>query len=337
MRTTRAFEHGENAFGGRYIKPGFARAPEDDLLFALGWPHARYLIEGHPDDRITDPAAVEKTVFRPQVGLDVPRDIAMRRIRAFSSYAKGPDGKLRQGALRAMQNRDPMNEEEARIFVLEHLAGRSLGMKQLEIVFLLEAVAGPDVIAEAITTAFEKTPDAQLVDHAIDKSTWAFALGFVLLRASAPLSTSLRERLEAILVRCPKENVNTHSIANVLDQVLHQSKASLRSDHTDQSMLLHFIDEPEATVRGQLAASARPWGGAVYARMVFLGGEDVLDYYKKHYDKVKDAADQRAIVAQLGRIASPKIRDLFDEMSEKSKAETEARAWLDQNRSSSYR
>jgi hypothetical protein len=67
--------------------------------------------------------------------------------------------------------------------------------------------------------------------------------------------------------------------------------------------------------------------------MVFLGGEDVIDYYKKHFDKVKDSADQKAIVAQFGRIASPKVRELIDAMSEKSKAETEARAWLDENRS----
>jgi hypothetical protein len=66
--------------------------------------------------------------------------------------------------------------------------------------------------------------------------------------------------------------------------------------------------------------------------MVFVGGEDVIDYYKKHFDKVKDAADQRAIVAQFGRISSPKVRDLMEAMSEKSKAENDARAWLDQNR-----
>ncbi len=67
--------------------------------------------------------------------------------------------------------------------------------------------------------------------------------------------------------------------------------------------------------------------------MVYLGGEDVIDYYKKQYDKVKDAAEQKAIVAQFGRIASPKIRELIEAMSEKSKAENDARAWLDENRS----
>jgi hypothetical protein len=333
VRTTRAFEHGENAFGAKYIKRGFARAPDDDLLFALGWPHARYLIEGHPDDLLTDPAAIEKAVFRPQVGLDVPRGIALRRIRAFSSYALGPDGKLRQGAVRAMLNADPMSEDDAKTFVHEHLAGRALGTKQLEIIFLLEAVAGPEAIATAITEAFEKAADAQLLDHAADKSTWAFGLGFLLLRASAPVSAALHDRLEAIMARCPKEDVNSHSVANVLDQVLHQAKASLRSDHTDQAMLLHWIDETPEAVRAQLAANMRPFGGAVYARMVLLGGEDVIDYYKKHFDKVKDSADQKAIVAQFGRIASPKVRELIDAMSEKSKAETEARAWLDENRS----
>jgi hypothetical protein len=332
-RTTRAFEHGENAFGARYIKPGFARAPEDDLLFALGWPHVRYLIEDHPDDLLTDPAAIEKAVFRAQVGLDVPRAIALRRIRAFASFANGPDGKLRQGAVKAMQNRDPFTEAEAKTFVLEHLAGRALGTKQLEIAFLLEAFAGPDAIAEAITEAFETATDAQLIDHAVDKSIWAFALGFLLLRASAPLSVALRARLETVMARCPKDNVKSHSIANVLDEVLHQMNASLRSDHTDQS-LLHCVDASPEVIRAQLHASIRPWGGCVYARMVFLGGDEVIEYYKKHCDKVKDAADQKAIVAQFGRIASPKIRELIELMSEKSKAETEARAWLDQNRPS---
>ena len=333
VRTTRAFEHGENAFGAKYIKSGFARAPDDDLLFALGWPHVRYVIEGHPDDLVTDPAAIEKAVFRPLIGLDVPREIALRRIRAFSSYALGPDGKLRQGAMRAMQNRDPMTEDDAKTFVLEHLAGRSLGNKQLEIVFLLEAMAGPDAIAQAITAAFEQAADAQLLDHAVEKSTWAFALGFLLLRASVAVSVALRQRLEAILARCPKDNVNSHSIANVLDEVLHQSKASLRAEHTDQSLLLHWVDEPAPLVRAQLGSNGRPWCGAVYARMVFVGGEEVLDYYMKHYDKVKDSADQRAIVAQFGRLASPKVRELIEAMAEKSKAENDARAWLDANRS----
>ena len=333
VQATRAFEHGENAFGAKYIKSGFARTAEDDLLFALGWPHVRYLIDGHTDDLLTDPAAIEKTVFKTQAGLGVPRGIALRRIRAFAAYALGPDGKLRQGAARALLNDHPMSEGEATTFVAEHLAGRALGTKQLEIIFLLEAMAGPNAIAEAITKAFEDAADAQLLEHASDKSTWAFGLGFLLLRAEASYSIALRERLEAILRRCPKEDVNSHSVANVLDQVLHQSKASLRSDHTDQSMLLHWIDESPSAVREQLAASARPFGGAVYARMVFLGGEDVIDYYKKHYDKVKDASEQRAIVAQFGRIASPKVRELIEAMSEKSKAENDARAWLDENRS----
>lgn len=333
VQVTRAFEHGEGAFGAQYIKRGFARTPEDDLLFALGWPHVRYLIEGHTDDLLTDPVAIEKAVFRAQVGLGVPREIALRRIRAFSSYALGPDGKLRQGALRAMLNRDPMSEEEARTFVSEHLAGRALGTRQLDIIFLLEALAGPDAIAEAITKAFEEATDAQLLEHASDKSTWAFGLGFLLLRASASLSVALRERLEAIIARCPKDGVNSHSVANVLDQVLHQTKASLRNDHTDQSLLLHFIDEAPTVIRDQLAANARPFGGAVYARMVFLGGEDVIDYCKKHFDKVKDAAEKKAIVAQFGRIASPKIRELMEAISDRTNGESDARTWLDENRS----
>lgn len=242
VHTTRAFEHGEAAFGARYVKPGFARTPEDDLAFALGWPHVRSLIEGHPNDRITNEAQIEKVVFAPQVGLAVPREIALRRIRAFSSFANSPDGKLRPGALRAMQNRDPMTEEQAQTFVLEHLAGRSLGTKQLEVVFLLEAVAGPEAIAEAITTAFEKTQDAQLLDHAVDKSTWAFAVGFLLLRARTDVSLALRDRLKAIIARCPRHDVNKSSVANVLDQVLHQNAATLRSDPTDQSLLLHWVD-----------------------------------------------------------------------------------------------
>ena len=332
-RTTRAFEHGNDAFGARTIKPGFALTAEDDLLFALGWPHVRYVIDGHPADLVTDPAAIEKAVFRSQVGLDVPRGIAMRRIRAFAAFANGPDGKLRQGAVRALQNDARMSEDEAKAFVLEHLSGRSLGVQQLEIAFLLEAIAGPNAIAEAITTAFENAADAQLLDHAAEKSTWAFALGFLLLRASADVSIGLRQRLEAIMSRCPREDVNSHSVANVLDQVLHTSKASLRSDHTEQSLLLHWVGEAEA-VRAELDPKRRPFCGALYARMVFVGGEEVIDYYKKHYDKVREAPVQRAIVAEFGRIASPRIRELIAAMSEKSKAEDEAHAWLDRNRPS---
>ena len=332
VRTGRAFEHGEAAYGARNLKPGFARAPENDLLFALGWPHARYLIEDHPDDRSTTPAAVEKAVFKPQVGLGVARGIAMRRIRAFSSFANGLDGKPRPGVLRALQNSDPMTEAEAKTFVLEHLAGRSLGTKQLEIVYLLEAVAGPDVVAEAITTAFETSADAQLLTHGADRSLWAFALGFILLRTSASVSVALRERLEARMARCSKDDVNLHSVANVLDEVLHQSKASLRSEHTEQNLLLHWVDEPAESIVRELTSTRRPWCGSVYARMVFVGGEAVIDYYARQYDKVKDAAQQRAIVSELGLIASPKIDELISAMSEKSRAEKEARAWCDENR-----
>jgi hypothetical protein len=331
VHTTRAFEHGGSAFGARYIKQGFARTAESDLLFSLGWPHARYLIEGHPDDLHTNPAAIEKAVFRAQDGLGVPRGIALRRIRAFAAYSLGADGRPRPGVLRALENRDPMSDDDARTFVLEHLTGRTLGTKQLEIAFLLEAIAGPDVIAEAITTAFETTSDPQLLTHGKERSMWAFALGFILLRTSATLSIALRERLEARMERCSKHDVNSHSVANVLDEVLHQSKASLRSTHTEQSMLLHWIDEPAEVVVRELT-STRPWCGSVYARMVFVGGEDVIDYYAKQYDKVKDAAEQRAIVAQLGVIASPKISELMRAMSEKSKVEKEANAWLDANR-----
>jgi hypothetical protein len=326
LRTTRAFEHGENAYGARYIKPGFAREAGDDLLFALGWPHVHYIVDGHPDDLITDPKDLEKVVFRQQFDLDVPRDIAVRRIRSLGAFSKGPDGQQRPGALRAMQDREPIGEADAAAFVRDRIAARSLGSRQLEVALMLEAFAGPDAIAEAVTTAFEKATDAQLLEHAPEKSVWAFVLGFLLLRARAEVSIALRERLEAILVRCPKDNVNSHSVANVLDQVLRQSKARLRTDHTDQSMLLHYVDESAPLVVRELGA--RSWCGAAYPRMVFLGGDEVISYYTKHFEKVAEKAAQKVMVAQFGRIASPAIRELMEEMSNRSKAETEARDWL---------
>ena len=231
-----------------------------------------------------------------------------------------------------MMNRDPMTEEQAQTFVLEHLVGRSLGTRQFEVVFLLEAIAGPEAIAEAITQAFEKTPDAQLIDHAVEKSLWAFALGFLLLRVRTDVSLALRDRLRAILVRCPKHDVNKNSVANVLDQVIHQKDASLRSDHSDQKLLLHWVDQLPETIRKELEPNARPFCGAVFARMIFLGGEEVIDYYLKHYDKVKEAHLQKQIPAEVGRIAYPRVRELMEAMSEKSKAQKEARAWLDATR-----
>jgi hypothetical protein len=35
-------------------------------------------------------------------------------MRAFASHALGPDGKLRQGAVRAMLSNDPVSDERAR-------------------------------------------------------------------------------------------------------------------------------------------------------------------------------------------------------------------------------
>ncbi len=78
--STAAFKHGTSAYGARFVKKGFGFDDQEDLEWALGWPHVRRLVDGHPDD--ADPLGFE-SMGAHLYDIDFPREQAARRVRYY--------------------------------------------------------------------------------------------------------------------------------------------------------------------------------------------------------------------------------------------------------------
>jgi hypothetical protein len=125
--------------------------------------------------------------------------------------------------------------------------------------------------------------------------------------------------------------VHAASVATGLDVVLfgHRATHLNRFGYDD---LVCWDEAPAELVRERVRViEPDKWSFAVHPRLVFLGGEELLDLYTKKWPLLRDAEHQRDAVRLLTPIRSARLWPLMRELAEKSKAKKQARAWLDAN------
>jgi len=314
--------------GARLVRSGFARRPEDDLAFAIGYPHHCVLVGDVAGD---DDAALSAAISQEWLPR-ISRALAPRVARVFGLAPIGPEpvASARQQAMAA-----PLHAAEARKILAKRARGSSSG-KDSQLGFLLEALVGPEVVVGAVIEAIERFEAKELArwnGGAIQLLRWG--VGFALLRCPATVGAAFRARLEVVYARAVAAAKPDQSaqLRDMLDVVLHGAAGAERSGHRYQGPVspydLLFADDDPAYVVAQVQRHPieslwRPW-----ARLAFLGGEPVVAHYAGHWRKIRNGEDVRAFVRDFGKIDSPAVTRAIREIATTtSPAAADAAAWL---------
>jgi hypothetical protein len=332
-RTTQALEHGAAASGARYIKRGFATTEAGDLAFALGFPHLEYLIDDHPDDARAEMVAYERRSYR----LGWPRDVATRwcRVTASKGFKRTPQGatELDAAGKKAIKNSAPLSVDEV-MLSLKAMFSDTTSYEDLgELVRLYEAFVGPEPVATAIVDALEKAGNNVWNHQDHDRALVMHHLGFVLLRLPISLADKLRARLAGIFDRRVKALRNKElgprkgerGSLLALDLVLNgrvgcERSAERTEDAIEPADLVHIVDD-EPFVRE--AACQRI---SADARLVFLGGEAVLDRMLEGFARLRGLHGQ--MIGSFAEVASPKAIELLQRIAKGKEAPERAKAVL---------
>lgn len=323
---SRALEHGEKAFGARYLRPGFALTPELDLAFALGHGSAmgpvRLLGDLAPGAR------------RSHSYTQIPRNVAIAELRVTPKQFGAPVPHEASPA--------PIAEDEAQAIVRERLKNLSLQPIHFR---ALEAMVGPSCVLEAYLDGLEGI-DAQPWDTGRLVGFFPVLYG-LLLRTPARESMAARARLEMLFEKkkmmfaAANLDIALHGregIARVGYKYSTTYKSYGRSDKDEPSNVvdLCFCDGEPEFVASQFAALWAAFkfkvqaqmNGPSPARLFFLGGEKALEtelLVVDHYPGTK----QPEALESYAEIRSPNAARLVLRLSaEKSKVKPAALEWL---------
>jgi hypothetical protein len=213
---------------------------------------------------------------------------------------------------------------------------------------LMEAFVGPGPVAEALVESLEAvSPDVLLKQSNSNRCQCLSFLGFLFLRTPDALSTTLQKRTRRVfddavrslpggLIVRDADGEQDSLPYRTLDLVLNGKQGVLRSGTNAAKDQIYprdllFVQDDAALVLERLRKVAKndPW--EPLARLVFLGGDGVLDleaeWWPKYVEPDKDTA-QKSFVLGYGRIRREKILPIFLAMTATSKARKEASAWF---------
>ncbi len=337
-----ALKHGAKAAGAAQLEKGFAHTAEQDLLFALGWPHMVLLQD---DAEGADPlAAADAIVLEyPEPSQRVwPREVANRVVRALAGGWDHP-GQMSKVARQGIETAGPVSKAEGSKLLETFLSMRSVFMRYPGLFpLLLEAVCGTELVIEGLTADFENNTE-NWTKHDIPRCDIVNQIGFLLLRLPKSQAAKYRKRLSAVLDGFAKTRPD--GIASVgatypikwLDPVLNGKAGAERSGYAPGGKLspvslVHVCDDPAFVLASVKASGPPDASGEVDARLTFLGGQGVLDlevsWWKKYKRGPKPAAAHARVVQQLGAISSDKIPPLMLDMALASKAKKAASDWF---------
>lgn len=334
VRTTQALEHGTAAAGARFLKPGFATTKAGDLAFALGFPHLEYIVDDHPDDARAEMIAYERRSYR----LGWPRNVAIRwcRITASKGFKRTPQGatELDGAGKKALKNGAPLSAEEVALSLKAMFSDTTSYEDLRELVRLFEAFVGPELIATSIIDALEKSSNNVWNHQDHDRALVMHHLGFVLLRLPSGMSDKLRARLAAIFDRrvkaLPAKELGPRkgergSLLRALDIVLNGRTGAERSGERNEDSIapadLVHITNDEKFVREAASQLVSP-----DARLVFLGGEPVLEHMLEVFPRFRGL--HHLLLDGFAEVASPKAIELLQRIAKGKEVPDRAKAVL---------
>ncbi len=257
--------------------------PEQTELYERGYPYMTILVDGHKDDK--KPALAATKVFSEYYGryhAYWPKLVAHAFARASGV---GGDGEWDTDEVKkAASSTALVSADEARALARSQLTRVSSASlyEVFHALFTLEAIAGTDVILEALVDGLEALPKKRWKASDDDETPAlvAYATGFMLLRSMK--AQAFKKRLEALYEETVKATsaVGEETIRGGLDLALHGTdgaKRTLGSSHWQYWYYYLMVDDAAVHLT-RLANNAKSdW--VPEARIVYLAGPEMFPVY----------------------------------------------------------
>lgn len=326
------------------LRAGFAFTPEQDLLFAQGWPHIRFLDPAKLDD---EQAVVEAqrclNPLDPTPRHRWDRRLASALVRGLgvpAVFEIGPDDKsLRTEAEEALWNPSPPSAAEVSAGLWVRMTCSPMGVSDRTMetwVLLAEALVGAQAVASAMVEHLEAMNPALLTTRWTLPPFVTYQLGYLLLRVKPDEAQSLKNRLAKVLARqggdissgrAAWEDGFTHLRA--IHLVIGGVDAARRGADRNLGWYTHVQDDANF-IRMRVAMDRL--GYRPDARLIYLGGIEVVGSYARRWQRL-NGDDQRWFFQQIAPIQSEAVAGLILEMAVASSVRTEATQWFKDHRS----
>ncbi|MEZ4318103.1 MAG: hypothetical protein R3F61_11385 [Myxococcota bacterium] len=322
--------------GLKSVKKGFCFGAEHDELFALGWPHIRFLTDVNVEPYKPALYHLMQTEF--DLRLKWPRSLALALVRAWGIgrlYDISPGHReIREEAQEALWNLDPLTDKEVKELVQTRMEATPqwVGERATEsFVLLAEALTSPQVVAKAIVEALEGMDRSVLFDMLTMPAIVTFQLGYLFLRMPEAEANKLRARLQNVLdTTCdlgpggegkpPRTPCHARSILLVLQG--HEAAHAL-TDH-DLRWYTHSQDPVAIRMRANINRSFT----LPDSRLVWLGGPRILESRFGTMHKKLSSTDQRWFLEQMSPIKAVEVVPLMLALADESTVRAHARNWI---------
>ena len=331
-----------DAAGLASVRAGFCDTPEGDALFALGWPHVRFVVDGHKDDE--DPPGNALKILGmadPPQRFEWPRRVATGLVRAWglpSIFELAPGVQdIRLEAQEAVWRPEAMTIGEATDLLSCRMGQDIPGVSDKGIeafTLLLEALCGPEAIGGAILDILDQmSPELLLSEWSLPPLvTWQ--LGFLRLRVRPAVAASWADRMQKTLERAFELRPTFKkrgfrgagsSHARSLAMILGGGAAAESSSDRSLRWYTHVTDD---AVLVRMRVSVNRLSYEPDARLVYLGGPDVIERYTRDWTKFGGNEAQRWFFEQIAPIAAPEMYPLMLDLSGRSAMRHDAVAWF---------
>jgi len=335
-----ALRHRGEAAGRQFLAEGFSFSAEQDLWFALGFPHLVLLDD--EDERDRNPAAAARDLLeRFTWSTWMPPRTTARMCRVwgvdgFVHQRRGAGRSFTQQGAAALEDESPLDPAEAETWtrrLFENPPGFAhMSRAQL---FCTEALVGPEVIVRGALAGMSGWTEASWLAPDGLRFSQMLDLGMVLWRLPAKQHAKARKQLHQLRPAAPIEPVELHfppcahqGLGLALDGAAAAKQLTLRGlGALGVGHYSHAFGDPEWVFEA-LRGFGSPAGADPDARRVFVAGERMFELELSWWARYQTPGAAQTIVQTYGAIRSPKTVDLMLSIFGKGKAKRAVKDWF---------
>lgn len=309
--SSKALANGKNAAGAKWLRSGFAWNEQMDLAWALGFPDYCTVIEGSAE--LDDHTKWKEFFYRDSI-----KQISAKCLMAnlYQSLTGKDPLQLPEKEFAAITQLREITREEVRQLITSRLDTKSKCMSVLQI----EAFAGPDMTADCIVEAMEKT-----------KGEYVYG-GSLLLRSLLYIMKRVHKDNEAkLLARIAKidfENGYDCEAQEALVDPLTLGDNNPSHMSTPCAFRTQYLDgHPEITMKA--VDANRAFGGSRVAyRVAFTGTESALDAFVKNHKSIDRLTRNTDYLSIMTSIRNERLLPAFLTVADERNFAAQMQLWF---------
>jgi hypothetical protein len=293
--SSKALMNGKDAVGAKWVRPGFSWNEQMDLAWALGFPDMTIVVEGSPE--LDDHTKWKEYFYRRQSTIHITHKQLM------ANFYQSITGKDPLELAEKEFNEVVQYSEITRDQVLTLLSQRlEMGSKTMAIT-QIEALVGPELLADCIVSTLEKTKG----EHFYGNTSLLNNLLLLIKRVHKDNEKSLLSRIAAIKFK----NEYDCNAQDVLADPLKLGENSPSHMKTPCAFSTQYLDGyPEITMKA--VDANRAFGGTRVAyRVVFTGTEAAFDAFVKNHKSIDRVTRNKAYLEILTSIRHERLLPAF--------------------------